>query len=222
MGAAGGPFVTSGVEAKKQLASSRNVLLRNKDTGRPIAELYCDVSDTDSSGKGWFLVEKAFPRVSSVYQTGAVGSNPPSPDDSSMSKVTDDIIKAVLNNGDKETRTQWFHTSEAYGSVWADGSLTNSSTMYNLFEYPSNWSSNSNSSGQRFKRKQGPGTSYGGEGDWITSAGSGCSGAVGGWSNYYAASCVISWFAGCEGAPAYNHCCACPVDRAQQLIIWAS
>lgn len=222
MGAAGGFFVTSGQDAKAQLKTSQNVLLRKKDTGEPIAQLYCDVSNTDSSDKGWFLVEMAYPRVSSVYQEGAVGSSPPSPSDSSMSKVTDSVIRAVLNNGDKETRTQWYHTSEAYGSVWADGLLTNASTMYNLFEYPDNWGSTFSSAGQRFKRKQGPGTSYGGEGDWITSAGNGCSGAVGGWSNYYQASCIISWFAGCEGAPAYNHCCACPVDRAQQLIIWAS
>jgi hypothetical protein len=222
MGASGGFFVTSSEDAVAQLKTSQNVLLREKSTGEPIAQLYCDISNADSSGKAWFLIFMAYPRVSSVYQSGQVGAQPPAPNDGSMSKVTDSIIRRVLNNGNKETRTQWSHTSEAYGSVWADGSLTNSSTMYNLFEYPSNWSSDSSSSGQRFKRKQGPGSSYGGEGDWITSAGSGCSGAVGGWSNYYAASCVISWFAGCEGAPAYNHCCACPVDRAQQLIIWAS
>tara|TARA_R110000822_G_scaffold79755_1_gene190478 strand:- start:448 stop:1116 length:669 start_codon:yes stop_codon:yes gene_type:complete len=222
MGAAGGPFITSGIEAKRQLPSSQNVLLRSRDTGEPIVELYCDVSDADNSGKGWFLVENAFPRATNVYLTEAVGSNPPSPSDSTMSKVTDDIIRTVLNNGDKETRTQWFHTSEAYGTVWADGSLGNTSTMYNLFEYPDNWNSVGGSSGQRYKRRQGPNSSYGGEENWITSAGSGCSGAVGGWSNYYGASCVISWFAGCEGAPAYNHCCACPVDRASQLIIWVS
>lgn len=221
MGAAAGPRVWNGQSAKAQLKSNGYVAVRSAENGPVVVpRIYADV--TSDSTKGWFLVEMAFPRVASVYNANAVGSDVPKPTDTSMSKVSDDTIRTLLNLGDKETRTQWFHTSEANGSVWADGSLNNSSTMYNLFEFPDNWSSTSSSSGQRFKRRQGPSSTYGGDGDWITSAGNGCSGAVGGWSNYYNASCIISWFAGCEGAPAYNHCCACPVDRAQQLIIWAA
>lgn len=219
MGASAGPRVWNGQSAKAQLRTNGYIAVRSAPNGPVVVpKIYADVT-TDSS-KGWFLVEMAYPRVSSVYNTAAVGADVPNPSDTSMTKVSDDTIKTILNLGDKETRTQWFHTSEANGSVWADGSLSNSSTMYNLFENPNNWSSDSRSSGERFKRKQGPGTSYGG--DWITSAGNGCSAAVGGWSNYYNASCIISWFAGCEGAPAYNHCCACPVDRAEKLIIWAA
>jgi hypothetical protein len=56
----------------------------------------------------------------------------------------------------------------------------------------------------------------------ITSTSGGCSGAVGGWSNYYEQSCIRSWFAGCEGGPALNHACANPADPANKLIIWAA
>ena len=221
MGASAGPRVWNGQSAKAQLRTSRHIAIRSAENGPVVVrKVYADI--TSDPEKAWFLVIMAFPRVTSVYNSAAVGTDAPSPTDTSMSKVTDTTIRTILNLGNKETRTQWFHTSEADGSVWADGSLNNSSTMYNLFEYPDNWSSDNSSSGQRFKRKQGPGSSYGGDGDWITSAGTGCSGAVGGWSNYYQASCIISWFAGCEGAPAYNHCCACPVDRAQKLIVWAA
>lgn len=221
MGAAAGPRVWNGQSAKAQLRTSRHVAIRSAENGPVVVrKVYADV--TSDAEKAWFLVIMGFPRVTGIYNTGAIGSDAPSPTDSTTTKVTDSDIKTILNLGNKETRTQWFHTSEAYGSVWADGSLENSSTMYNLFEYPNNWSSDSSSAGQRFKRRQGPGTSYGGDGDWITSAGNGCSGPVGGWSNYYEASCIISWFAGCEGAPAYNHCCACPVDRAEKLIVWAA
>jgi hypothetical protein len=221
MGAAAGPRVWNGQSAKAQLRTSRHIAIRSAENGPVVVrKVYADVtSDTE---KAWFLVIMGFPRVTGVYNTSAIGSDAPSPTDTVTTKVTDSSIRTILNLGNKETRTQWFHTSEANGSVFADGSLNNTSTMYNLFEFPNNWGSDSSSPSQRFKRRQGPGTSYGGDGDWIISAANGCSGAVGGWSNYYEASCIISWFAGCEGAPAYNHCCACPVDRAQQLIVWAA
>jgi hypothetical protein len=220
MGAAGGPLIYNSASAKANIRSNGYVAVRESISGSvDISRVYVDV--TSDANEAWFLVEMAYPRVTTPYNQSAVGSTP-NPSDASMTKLADTTIQSIMNRGLKQTRTQWFHTSEADGSVWADGSLSNTSTMYNLFEYPSNWNSTNDSNGQRFKRRQGPGSSYGGEGDWITAAGTGCSGPVGGWSNYYQASCIISWFAGCEGAPAYNHCCACPVDRAQKLIIWAN
>lgn len=217
MGIYGGPAVFDAESARVNLKQNSFVLLRDKYTGKPVIDtpVWCDVT-TDTSG-AWFLVFMAYPRVTSPYNSGRVGTTSPHPDDASMNKLADDDIRAILNYGYKETRTQWWHTSEASGAVWADGSLA-TSTMWNLFEFPSNWSSDNSNPGQRFKRKQSAGAAYS---DWITSTSGGCSGAVGGWSNYYEQSCVISWFAGCEGAPAYNHCCACPVDRASKLVIWA-
>ncbi len=218
MGVFAGPVVYDGPSAKDRVPSNQYVALRNGSSGEvAVPRVWVDV--TSDSTTGWFLTFIAYPRVTSPYNASVVGSDSPNPNDSSMTKLSDTAIQTILNIGAKTTRTQWFHTSEADSTVWADGSLSNSSTMFNIFENPSQWNSTTSSSGQRYKRRQGPSGAYT---DWITSTGGGCSGAVGGWSNYYEQSCVVSWFAGCEGAPAYNHCCACPVDRASKLIIWAN
>jgi hypothetical protein len=213
-----GPKIYDSESALRNLRQDSYTYLYDKTTGNKLIneKVWVDVSN-DFTG-AWFCVFVAHPRVTSPYNASRVGSTPPHPNDSSMNKLSDTDIQKIMNYGFKETRTQWFHTSEADGTVWANGDMFNDSTMYNLFEFPSNWNSTSSSAGQRFKRKRGVETTYS---DWITSAGGGCSGAVGGWSNYYEQSCIISWFAGCEGAPAYYHCCACPVDRASKLIIWA-
>jgi hypothetical protein len=217
MATSGGPYVFDGVDAKEQLGESQYVSLRDKTTGKIlIPRMWCDV-DTDND-RGWFLVFTAFPRIRSPYVTSAYG-NIPTVNDTDMNKLSDDNIRTVLKSGAKQTRAQWYQTSAEYGSVWADGSLTNNSTQWNEFEYPDNWNSAGSSSGQRFKRKRGTG----GWSGWYTSAGGGCSGAVGGWSNYYNQSCVQSWFAGCEGGPAINHKCAGGVqDRANKILIWAA
>jgi hypothetical protein len=213
----GGIFVYDYISAKQNLRQDGLVYLRDSKFSNNGVLVWADVT-SDPTG-AWFLVFTAFPRDTSPYVAEAVGSSLPNPNDTSMRKLSDDNIRRILNNGQKETRTQWFHTSVEFGTVWADGSLTNTSTQYNLFENPLQWSSNSASGGQRFKRKRGIETNYS---DWITSANGGCSSAVGGWSNYYEQSCVQSWFAGCEGGPALNHRCAGGVqDRANKLIIWA-
>lgn len=213
-----GPKIYDSESALRNIRQNTYTYIYDKTTGNKLIteKVWIDVT-TDTTG-AWFCVFMAYPRVTTPYNSSRVGSTPPNPNDSSMNKLSDTDIQKILNNGFKETRTQWYHTSEADSTVWADGSLTNGSTVWNLFENPSNWNSVSSSGGQRFKRKQGANDTYT---DWITSANGGCSSAVGGWSNYYEQSCVISWFAGCEGTPAWYHCCACPVDRASKLIIWA-
>jgi hypothetical protein len=217
MATRGGVFVYDYISAKENLREDGLVFLRDSSNSKSGLLVWADVT-TDPTG-AWFLVFTAFPRDSSPYNSSVVGSTLPNPNDTSMRKVSDDDIRRILNNGQKETRTQWWHTSVEFGTVWGDGSLTNVSTQYNLFENPSNWSSTTASAGQRFKRKRGLEQNYG---DWITSASGGCSGAVGGWSNYYEQSCIQSWFAGCEGGPAFNHRCAGGIqDRAEKLLIWA-
>lgn len=219
MAAHGGPRVLGPNTAKRQLRQSNLTVIRSRNGGRPISTKRVYVDTTSDPTGAWFLVFMAFPRDTSPYVSGAVGANPPRLTDTTQTKLADSVIQEILANGFGETRTQWFHTSVEFGTVWADGSLTNNSTQYNLFENPRSWNSTSASSGQRFKRKRGTEASYS---DWITSASGGCSGAVGGWSNYYNQSCVQSWFAGCEGGPALNHRCAGGVqDRASKLIIWA-
>jgi hypothetical protein len=217
MGTSGGPLVYDSASAKKNLRSDGYVALRSSATGKvEVGSIYADI--TTDADQAWFLIFTAFPRDTSPYNANDV-SSPPDPNDTTMSKFSDSVIQGILNRGLKQTRTQWYHTSVEFGTVWADGSLNNRSTQYNEFENPSNWNSTGGSSGERFKRKWG-GASWT---DWITSAGSTCSGAVGGWSNYYEQSCVQSWFAGCEGGPAINHRCAGGIqDRANKLIIWAN
>ena len=229
MGAHAGTRVKNATELKRVASSQgdRTVMIypngRNDSTTRFLT--YCDITTDDNVG--WHLVFTAFPRDTSPYNANSVstsnrekGGTVPLPTDTTMKKFSDDDIRTILNAGIKQTRTQWWHTSVEFGTVWADGSLTNNSTQWNEFEFPDYWKSNGNSSGYRFKRKRGTGDWT----DWITSgATTGCSGPVGGWSNYYEQSCVQSWYAGCEGGPALNHRCAGAVqDRANQLVIWAA
>jgi len=229
MGCHSGTRVKNATELKKAApeAGNRAVMIHPNGTNDTTSRFvtYCDI--TSDADVGWHLVFTAFPRIRSPYNQAAYNTsnrsksyNVPLPTDTDMKKFVDSDIHAILNNGLKQTRTQWWHTSIEFGSVWGDGSLTNNSTMYNEFENPSSWNSSSSSSGQRFKRRRAT-QSWSG---WITSgATTGCSSAVGGWSNYYEQSCVQSWFAGCEGGPAFNHRCAGSVqDRAEKLLIWAA
>jgi len=229
MGSHSGTRVKNATELKQAAPSAGNRTVMIHPGGKQDKSnrflVYCDItSDPDI---GWHLVFTAFPRIRSPYTQAAYNTSNrdrsytvPLPIDTDMKKFVDSDIHAVLNNGLKQTRTQWWQTSVEFGSVWGDGSLTNNSTMYNELENPSSWNSSSSSSGQRFKRRRAT-QSWS---DWITSgATTGCSGPVGGWSNYYQQSCVQSWFAGCEGGPAFNHRCAGSVqDRAEKLLIWAA
>lgn len=230
MGSHSGTRVKNATELKQANPSAGNRTVMIHPNGKQDSSermlVYCDI--TSDANVGWHLVFNAFPRATSPYVANAVGTSNrerngtvPLPTDTAQTKVADTDIQTILNTGIKQTRTQWWHTSVEFGSVWATGSLTDRSTQYNEFENPSNWNSTSGSSGQRFKRRWGNTSTWTG---WITSgATTGCSGAVGGWSNYYEQSCVQSWFAGCEGGPAINHRCAGSVqDRANQLMIWAA
>lgn len=188
--------------------------------------VFCDIT-TDPT-VGWHLMFTAFPRIRSPYVAAAYDTanrsttgTVPLQSDTDMRKVSDDDIRTILINGIKQTRTQWWHISVEFGTIWADGSLTNQSTLYNEFTDPLVWNSTGASAGQTFKRRRGNEANFTG---LITSGSTtGCSGAVGGWSNFYEQSCVQSWFAGCEGGPAFNHRCAGAIqDRAEQLHIWAA
>lgn len=186
--------------------------------------VFCDV--TTDSQYGWHLALSVFPRDEVPYVAGAVRTNNktyngvvPMITDTLFKKITDSDIHAIMNAGIKQTRTQWWHTSLNSGSVWADGSLTNDSTMYNEFMNPSAWASNTTSPGGVFRRRLATTNTWT---DWMTAFSGTCSEAAGGWSNWYEQSCVRSWRAGCEGGPALFHACNNPPDRANKLLVWVA
>lgn len=229
MGCHAGTRVKNATELKRAAptAGNRTVMIHPKgaqDSSERFL-VYCDI--TTDPNVGWHLVFNAFPRAESPYNAAAIRTSNrtrngtvPLPADTLQTKLTDDDIRTILNNGIKQTRTQWWHVSVEFGTVWGDGSLTNHSTLFNEFDNPSVWNSTGASAGATFRRRTAQDTNFSAT---ITSAGGGCSSAVGGWSNWYEQSCIRSWFAGCEGGPAFNHRCAGGIqDRANQLAIWAA
>lgn len=229
MGCHAGLRVKNATELKKvaPFAGNRTVMIHPEgvENSNTRFRVFCDI--TTDSAIGWHLVITSFPRIRNPYNNNAYDTNNTSADgsvplqsDTDMKKISDVDIKTILNNGLKQTRTQWWHTSVEFGTVWATGSLTDQSTMYNEFDNPNSWSSASSSAGATYRRKRGLETNWS---STITSTSGGCSSAVGGWSNYYEQSCVQSWFAGCEGGPAFNHRCAGAIqDRAEILHVWAA
>ena len=228
MGCHSGTRVKNATQLKSAapIAGNRTVMVHPSGTQNSSNRflVFCDI--TSDASIGWHLVFTAFPRIRTPYITSAYDTSNrtpagsvPSTSDTDMKKISDTDIISLLSSGIKQTRTQWFHTSLNSNTVWADGSLTNDSTMYNEFDNPSAWSSNGASSGATFRRRMHSESAFTAT---ITSTSGGCSGAVGGWSNYYEQSCIRSWFAGCEGGPALNHACANPADPANKLIIWAA
>lgn len=230
MGCHAGTRVVNATHLKNSAAAAgnRTVMIHPngvQDTSNRFL-VYCDV--TTDANIGWHLMFTAFPRDSSPYVNNAVSTSNrdrngtvPLPTDTAMRKTSDDDIRLVLNTGNKQTRTQWWHTSVEFGTVWANGSLTDVSTMYNEFDNPNGWNSTLASTGETFRRKRGTETAW--SANIVSGSTTGCSGPAGGWSNYYEQSCVQSWFAGCEGGPAFNHRCAGAIqDRAEKLLIWAA
>lgn len=230
MGAHSGLRVKNATELKNVSSSLGNRVVMIHPKGKQDKSsrflAYCDI--TSDPSVGWHLVFNAFPRDESPYNVNSIRTSNrakngevPLPSDTIQKKFSDDDIRTILNNGIKQTRTQWWHVSVEFGTVWADGGLNNQSTLFNEFDNPNLWNSTSSSPGATFRRRRAIDALF--SSTIVSGSTTGCSGAVGGWSNWYEQSCVRSWFAGCEGGPAYNHRCAGNIqDRANQLVIWAA
>ena len=161
MGCQAGPAANNGDDLKLRVKSTSNGVGNNGYVGirlggvnNPATKVWADIKNDANSA--WFCVFTVF-RGTSPYISSSVSATAgslPTENDTAMNKFSDADIRSFLNSGTKETRTQWWHISEADGSVWASGSLSNTDTMYNLFLDPQYWSSdNFTYSNGYFKRK---------------------------------------------------------------------
>ena len=126
------------------------------------------------------------------------------------------IIKAILNSGEKLTRTYWSQNSQWGPPV----SPPYTRVVYNKVTNPNDWqSSGCGSSGKEFFLKWAYGDSWSGS---ISTVNTGCACASNGWSNMRGDSCEITWDAGCEGGPSMTHCCGCGpiVEERADIVVW--
>ena len=137
------------------------------------------------------------------------------PNSSTTTKLSDDVIKIILSNGDKITRANW---KQQYR---LDVNNPTDHIVYNLISDPLQWSSSGcGTQAKEFYVK------YDYDEEWgsaLYSESTSCSCAINGWSNTRKDSCGEQgcWIASCEKAPSSSHCCACVTyDERADIVLY--
>lgn len=187
--------------------------------------VYCDMSHDDG---GWTLALVCRPHDPTCWNTDAIGTCD-TPDSSLSTKLSDDVIQTILDNGDQTTRSYW---RQIY--LYDEFSPT-SLVTFNVLDTPTTWSSEgcgeenltfsanlADADGISTDIHQLSAQAYASETWTMATQSTDCACAANGWSNLSEDGCgLAAWMAFCEEGPSMSHCCSCTqYEERSDVVVW--